>query len=61
MTKTDIATLRRILALLQTDDSDTALARVLVTRLLVKWDASWQAREQSAKNAQWKRDNRERG
>ena len=41
MTKTDIATLYRILALLQTDDADTALARVLVTRLLVRWDKAY--------------------
>lgn len=45
MTKTDIATLRRILALLQADDPDTVLARVLVVRLLVRHDASWQATE----------------
>jgi hypothetical protein len=45
MTKTDIAPPRRILALLQADDADTALARVLVTRLLCKHDASWQAED----------------
>jgi hypothetical protein len=52
ITKTDIRTLRQLLALLQADDPDTALARVLVTRLLRKHDASWQAEDR-------KRDNRE--
>ena len=55
MTKTDIATLYRILALLQSQDPDTVLARVLVTRLLRKHDASWQAIEDR------KQDNGERG
>jgi hypothetical protein len=53
MTKTDIRTLRRILALLQAADPAAPFARVLVTRLLRKHDASWQAMDR-------KRDNRER-
>ena len=36
MTKTDIATSRRILALLQADDADTALAR---------WDKSYRGKD----------------
>lgn len=41
MTKTDIRNLYRILALLQADSPDTALAVVLVTRLLRKWDKAY--------------------
>lgn len=42
MTKTDIATLRRIHALLQSDDPEClAVAGYLVTRLLVRWDKAY--------------------
>lgn len=41
MTKTDIRTLRQLLALLQATDPDTVLAAVLVTRLLVRHDKAY--------------------
>jgi hypothetical protein len=55
MTKTDIRNLRRILALTASKDSSADSLRqigYLVTRLLRKHDASWQAMDR-------KQDNRE--